>query len=270
MTRYDERPNFVLAEVVDTSLVPCNVGESLVHNNCFEEARKCFHVALKAITTNHKTDNDTRLESLEYDSETTKKSINLSSDIVWHMTQEEKRHLLASACATSSSNTNIYVFSDREDPMNLEMHLLKRTEDLNVTIIKLSKASLSQCNTINRSELVFAILLQNIASTYLCQAFEADASDDIPDLLLNAAYRLYMRSECILTKVLQSQNPHILPEAASIMTVVLRNMIHTASHLGDTEAFQELGHRLHSLLGLVTKLSLTGVYNSNVSDASAA
>jgi hypothetical protein len=248
----------------------CNTGVLLLQRNRHEQARYTFQVALKVITSTMDNDGFSRVPSLQPQINPNQRRDDVLT-LVWNLDQKGQQQLLYSADEKPSPFVEICALSDRVDPTVLDKYLVERSDKALVFIINIASATQSSfiCPR-QESEVLSAILLQNIASTFLCQALDLDCLDEAIDMFLCSAYRLYSTSQKILCAVIETKNSYILPEVAVILSSVLRNMNQTGEHIGDTAACQALSHKLRNVLSFITRMSLLGIYNSHLAHASVA
>jgi hypothetical protein len=250
----------MLDKIYNGRFALCNTGVSLVEKKCFKEALHIFHIALK-VQIDPKNLESHKCRIKRWDSD------------VLPSNREEHADIALSSVANSSSHYETSFFVHRVDPIEVGIHPCKITQKANVIMVKLDELGATPSSSEYQdleNEFVCAVILQNIASTYLCHALDVNCTGHKVDIYLAAACRLYKGSHQILHKLMNSKNPDIMPEAASILLMVLHNMVQTVYHLGDFERFQNLSETLKEVHGFVSKLSSLGLYNQKIAHASAA
>jgi hypothetical protein len=254
-------------QVFKDSVALCNIGAALLENGNNQDIQLYFQVALKLLKSGQSRNNDIHdgISSIKYRIAMHENRDNDLMIVAQNLLQLGQRRLLESSLKLSTRSYDIRVLSDRFDPNEIEKDLMEPIGKDVVFFGRLEVINMTQFDVIDPdhgSGIVSALAVQNIASTYLCQAYDLNCSDPKAKVLLDAAYLLYGRSEKILREIVYSSSSTITIEAAFVMYMVLQNMMRTTYRMGDTNPYQETCYRFHILLDLFKKLTLLGCYDN--------
>lgn len=266
--------------MLNGSVALSNAGSTLLQSHCYTDASHIFRDALATLQRGLRDESDIidTSPSTEFPTITTRgyQDNNNSNNNVNDIVDKGMKRLFNSV-TEAKAPFNIHIFHDDDDPIQMEKVLSKMIYTNNIFLIKLNTISYASLNNTNNdnynddnSSIISAVILQNTASTHLCISFQENCSDNMSNLLLDGAYKLYCSSESILYSMVQRQDPNLLPETIICLSIVLRNIIQITYYLGLITENQNAHTKLQEIMHLIKILNSLQLFNSNRNHSPAA